>query len=272
MDKLERHATNLVNVVYGNEKLQYDDPSENWFEATKIYRPSMGWDAPGVANLLNSRMLQKIATRSSKRYDDLNLINLPKPLKIDVSLEDVILQRYSAESFTGESVSFEKLSTVLQYSYGVIQRPEGERRPIPSGGALYPLDIYILVNHVDGLPHGIYHYDPFRNGVVRLGDFDENELGEILLQEEAVEGFAFTIVVAASFWRSRFKYGGRSYRFVLIEAGHLVQNLISISTAQGIGSRPYGGFIDDELTDLLGVLNGVDDAPIYTLVAGNTLR
>lgn len=51
MNSIERHATNLADVVYGNEALRFDDPSENWFEATKIYRGSMAWDAPGVAGL-----------------------------------------------------------------------------------------------------------------------------------------------------------------------------------------------------------------------------
>lgn len=270
MDNIERHATNLVNVVYGNEKLQYDDPSENWFEATKIYRPSMGWDAPGVSTLLKSRMLQQIATRASKRYDDLTLIELPEPLTTDMSLEDIIFKRNSIPNFSGGSVPLEKLSTILQHSYGVIQRPEGKRRPIPSGGALYPLDIYILVNNVEGLEHGKYHYDPYRNGLVKLGDFDEIEFGKILLQEEAVAGFSFAIIISASFWRSRFKYGGRSYRFVFLEAGHLAQSLITLATAHGVDSRPYGGFIDDELMEVLGIHNGVDDAPIYSIVAGNS--
>ncbi|MFB8734545.1 hypothetical protein ACEQPO_13470 [Bacillus sp. SL00103] len=46
------------------------------------------------------------------------------------------------------------------------------------------------------------------------------------------------------------------------------KNMILLSTAQKINSRPFGGFIDDELMELIGGFNGVDDAPIYTLIAG----
>ncbi len=77
MSELERHATNLVDVVYGNERLTYDDPTENWFEATKVYRASMAWDAPGVSRLTRSPALQMIATRAGKRFDDLPTVPLP---------------------------------------------------------------------------------------------------------------------------------------------------------------------------------------------------
>lgn len=268
MNNVERHATNLVDVVYGNERLQFDDPSENWFEATKIYRKSMAWDAPGVTELLRSEALQKIATHASKRFDDLPLISLPEPLNTNVSLDQAIDNRRSVERFEGKSVSLEQLSTVLQKSYGLVERSEGPRRPIPSGGALYPLDLFVVVNKVDSLEKGIYHFDPYRRGLVKLGEYSEKDFMKIMLQEESVEGFAFSVVVSASFWRSRFKYGHRSYRFVLIEAGHVMQNMILLSTAQKINSRPYGGFVDDELMRMIGGYNGVDDAPIYTLVAG----
>lgn len=268
MEDVEKHVTNLVDVVYGNERLQFDDPSENWFEATKIYRNSMAWDAPGVAELSRSKTLQKIATHASKRFDNLPLIKLPPPLKVSMSLDDVINKRISAENFNGGSVTFEQISTILQKSYGLVERPEGPRRPIPSGGALYPLDLFIIVNNVEGLKKGIYHFDPHRRGVVKLQNFSEKEFGEILLQEENVKNFSFAVVVSASFWRSRFKYGHRSYRFTFIEAGHVMQNMIMLSTAQNIKSRPYGGFIDDELMNMIGIYNGVDDAPLYILVAG----
>jgi len=268
MENIERHATNLVDVVYGNEALRFDDPSENWLEATKIYRKSMAWDAPGVSGLLRSETLQKIATHASKRFDDLPLIPLPNPLDINVSLDEAINNRRSVESFNGGSVSLEQLSTVLQKSYGLVERPEGPRRPIPSGGALYPLDLFIVINKVDSLEKGIYHFDPYRKGLVKLGEYSEVDFTKIMLQEDAVHDFSFAVVVSASFWRSRFKYGHRSYRFVFIEAGHVMQNMILLSTALNINSRPYGGFVDDELMNMIGGYNGVDDAPIYTLVAG----
>lgn len=269
MSELERHATNLVDVVYGNEHLAYDDPTENWFEATKVYRASMAWDAPGVSRLVRSPALQVIATRAGLRYDDHPSIDLPNVLEPDISLTDAASARWSADRFSGAPITFAELGTLLDFGYGVCQRSDGLRRRVPSGGALYPLDLYVLVRSVEGLQHGVHHYDPYRRCLVRLKDFDDAAVGAAFMQEEQVEGFGATIVLSASFWRSRFKYGHRSSRFVLIEAGHVMQNLVLMAAALGLAGRPYGGFIDDELTALVGFVNGIDTAPLYAYVTGS---
>ena len=268
MPELERHATNLVDVVYGNEILRFDDATENWFEVTKIYRPSMAWDAPGVSRLARSPIMQEIATRSGKRFDNLPLIELPQPLSCETSLSNAISSRKSAEKFSGDAITLKELTTVLMNSYGEITRQEGIRRAVPSGGGLYPLNLYILASRVDSLDHGVWYFDARRNGLTKIGDFNDESLCRTLLQEEAVAGAAATIVISASFWRSRFKYGSRSSRFIFIEAGHVVQNMTLTAAALSLAGRPYGGFIDDELCDVIGVENGVDEAPLYAYVLG----
>ncbi|MDO5092637.1 MAG: SagB/ThcOx family dehydrogenase [Propionibacteriaceae bacterium] len=268
MSELDRHATNLVDVVYGNEHLAYDDPTENWFEATKVYRASMAWDAPGVSRLLRSPALQQIATRAGKRFDDMPSIALPASADPGFSLFQAAELRRSADRFSGDPIELQQLATILDFGYGLVRRPEGLRRRVPSGGALYPLDVFVLASRVSGLDHGVYHFDPYRDCLAVLGDFDDQMLGHCLLREEAVEGSAATIVLAASFWRSRFKYGHRSSRLVFIEAGHVMQNLTLMSAAVGVAGRPYGGFIDDELSQLTGHTNGVDTAPLYAYVLG----
>ncbi|WP_218973398.1 hypothetical protein [Actinomyces wuliandei] len=124
MSEIERHATNLVDVVYGNEHLSYDDPTENWFEASKVYRASMAWDAPGVSRLTRSPALQVIATRAGKRFDDLPATQLPAPLTPSISLLEAAEERRSTNYFTGEEITLTQLATMLDFSYGVTYRPE----------------------------------------------------------------------------------------------------------------------------------------------------
>jgi SagB-type dehydrogenase family enzyme len=271
MTNFELHATNLVDVVYGNERLRYDDPSENWFEASKIYRPSMAWDAPGVAPLLRSPVLQRIATRAGKRYTHLPFVALPEPRATSVTLEDAIERRFSADEYDPGAVPLDVVASLLLKSYGAVRRADGWRRPVPSGGALYPLDVYLIARNVEGIESGVHHFDAFEKGLVRLGDVDYDAFMAALLREEELSGTAFSIVLSCSFWRSRFKYGPRAYRFALIEAGHVMQNMVLLATAHGLTSRPYGGFIDDELTDVMIDQNGVDEAPLYVLTAGSAL-
>ncbi|MDJ0318632.1 SagB/ThcOx family dehydrogenase [Arthrobacter antibioticus] len=269
---IDRHATNLADVVYGNESLRFDDAGENWFEATKIYRDSMSWDAPGVGALLRSQALQKMSQRAGKRYTNRPVVRLPKAAETKASFTDLLANRWSDDEFAPGPVSLDVVTAVLEAGYGVISRRDGLRRPVPSGGALYPLDLYLLPRNVEGLEDVIYHYDPFRRLLVALGDFDDSEFLNSTLRADALENMAFSVVVSATFWRSRFKYGPRAYRFAFLEAGHIMQNMLLMANAHGIGARPYGGFIDDELTDILIDQNGVDEAPIYMLTAGRRVE
>ena len=69
------------------------------------------------------------------------------------------------------------------------------------------------------------------------------------------------------FWRSRFKYGARSYRFSLLEAGHVAQNFLLAAEALGLAATPVGGFYDDRVDQFVGV-DGLFESSLYLLPAG----
>jgi SagB-type dehydrogenase family enzyme len=69
------------------------------------------------------------------------------------------------------------------------------------------------------------------------------------------------------FWRSRFKYGLRGYRFALLEAGHVVQNLVLAATALGLPALPLGGWYDRRVDELVGA-DGLDEATVYVVLLG----
>ncbi len=71
------------------------------------------------------------------------------------------------------------------------------------------------------------------------------------------------------FWRTRFKYGMRGLRWVLIEAGHIGQNILLAAESLGLGAYPNGGFWDRKVDAFLGV-DGVNESVVYCLVAGST--
>jgi SagB-type dehydrogenase family enzyme len=74
-------------------------------------------------------------------------------------------------------------------------------------------------------------------------------------------------VITAMFWRSRFKYGLRGYRFALLEAGHVVQNIALAATALRIPALPLGGFYDRRVDDVVGA-DGLDEATVYAVLLG----
>ena len=94
-----------------------------------------------------------------------------------------------------------------------------------------------------------------------------NELDAASALPGLLEQTAAVVFIGAVFWRTRFKYGQRGYRFALLEAGHVMQNLLLAATALEIPALPLGGFYDDRVDALLG-LNGVDESALYGVVLG----
>lgn len=263
------HSVNLLDHVYVDGVPGHDDPAENYFEASKLYQDSLPWDTPGVPRLLHSRELQTIAKRAGRRYESRPTQPLPEPAPMTAGLADVLAARRSAPSLGGGPVDLPTVTGVLQHSYGVHPQPDGQpRRPTPSGGALYPLDIFVMARRIDGVEPGLHHFDPFRSCFAGLAPVDFDRFDELTMLPEISRDAAAVLVLSASFWRSRFKYSQRALRFVMIEAGHLAQNITLLATGYGLHSRVFGGFLDDELTAMLPGHNGVDDAPVYMVMLG----
>ena len=80
-------------------------------------------------------------------------------------------------------------------------------------------------------------------------------------------GCAALLLVAAVFGRTRFKYGLRGYRFALLEAGHVGQNVLLAATALGLAAVPLGGYYDRRTDEFLG-LDGVNESTLYTVAVG----
>jgi SagB-type dehydrogenase family enzyme len=212
--------------------------------------------------------------RGAKQYRYAPRIALPAaPHRLRCDLAEALWQRRSVRAFSGQAISLAHLATLLHASYGITgyrdeQTQSFPRRTVPSGGGIYPLEVYALVLHVDGLAPGVYHYEVYSHTLEQLTPGDLHEaLWHALLYEEFTEGPAAMLVVSGLFGRPRFKYGERGYRLILKELGHVGQNVCLTATALGLGACPVDGFVEDRMNDLLG-LDGVDETALYLLVLG----
>ena len=113
----------------------------------------------------------------------------------------------------------------------------------------------------------MYRFDPLELGLEDIG-VGPDAIPETTAYPELVGGAALSIVLAATFWRSRFKYGQRAYRFTLLEAGHVSQNLLLAATALSHAAVPLGGFYDRRLDAALG-LDGVNQSTVYLVCIGS---
>jgi SagB-type dehydrogenase family enzyme len=214
------------------------------------------------------RMLESLA------FDHYPQIDLPlSRATLDVSLAEAITSRVTARGLAPCSLSIEQLATLLYYAYGITRdnRDTSFPRPfrtVPSGGALYPLELFFHSTHVESLEAGLYHYNPAKNCLrfLRYGD-ESRRLSEALVQRNLALDTSLIIFITAVFERSVFKYGDRGYRFALLEAGHVAQNLSLAATGLGLGCVSIGGYADRQIDDLLG-LDGVFHSTIYLIGIG----
>jgi SagB-type dehydrogenase family enzyme len=257
--------------IYGEDGPDPYDPAEVFHEASKLYPSVVDARIRGGTLLEHSAELRASAVRAVKRHSNAPVVELPRPQLPDVSLAEVLRRRSSGRSFGPAPIDLEQLSTILMCGYGVTHALDGYAQPlraVPSGGALYPLELYVAANGVEGLTNGLYHFDPLRAVLEQLrSDTSREELRALGPYPELLEPAAVVIFVTAMFWRSRFKYGLRGYRFVLLEAGHLGQNVLLAATALGLASLPVGGVFDRRADDYLGV-DGVNESLVYTVAIG----
>lgn len=191
-------------------------------------------------------------------------IALPAPTRLAMALSEAMLARRSARAFSDAAVALADVATILGLTYGETARP---LRVVPSAGARYPLEVFLLAHRVDGLDAGVYHYHPETHSL------EPWTRGSVLAatQKALVGGAPASahVVVGAVFGRTTAKYRERGYRLILLDAGHAMQDLVLAATALGLASTTLGGFVDDELNALVG-LDGVDENVLYVAALGRS--
>jgi SagB-type dehydrogenase family enzyme len=226
-----------------------------------------------------ARRLQECAERiqwGAKRYPQCPRISLPPvPRILQCDIGTVLWQRQSVRHFSAQALSLSQLTALLFFSYGITRYADPQhqcypRRVVPSGGGIYPLEVYVLAFNVADLPPGVYHYEGYSHALEQMMPGDcRGYLAQHFLYDELAHDAALALVLGGIFERPRFKYGELSYRLILLEAGHVGQNICLVCTALGLGGCPVAGFVEDGVNVLLG-MNGVDESALYLFVVGKT--
>ena len=260
-------------AVTGAQNVGTVDPTEDYHEASRMYPGVVDPLVVGAARLEQSVEMRISASRSVKRHFQRPFVPLPARGLGPASLADALDARRSIRAFGERPLRLDELGSILRAAYGVTGRLDGTPqtlRSAPSGGGLYPLELYVVTRHVEGLDAALHHFDPLRQGLELLRAIEPgDELDSLSPYGELLASSAAFVAVTAMFWRSRFKYGARAYRFTLLEAGHLAQNLLLAVAALGLAAVPLGGFYDRRLDAFLGV-DGLYEASLYLLPFGPT--
>jgi len=229
-----KKGNGLENINISNSRVKEMKRSVQWFTFLIILTAAVhGW---GQAET------ERVIRLSKPAYDG------------KVSVERAIKGRRTIRDFRSKPLTMAQLSQLLWSAQGITDERMGFRAA-PSGGALYPLNIYTVVGEggVEGVESGIYHYHPSSHGIqlIRKGDRRKEVAGAALWQMWMARA-PVIFVITSEYERITRKYGNRGIRYAQIEVGHVGQNIFLQSGALGMGAGIVGAFHDDAVTEAIG--------------------
>ena len=209
-----------------------------------------GWPALWATSLLPLK--QAFAKRRLDKQED--SMQLP-PAKSEetVSVEQAIRQRRTVRGFLSTSLDAQQVSILLWAAQGITGK-RGFKRAAPSAGALYPMDVYVVAGTegIETIEAGVHHYDSQTHALslVAKGGL-RAKLAHASLSQMWMARAPINILITAEYKRATGKYGKRGFRYAMIEAGHIGQNLFLQAEALGLKAGIVGAFHDKEVIKVL---------------------
>ncbi|MDP2218432.1 MAG: SagB/ThcOx family dehydrogenase [Methanolobus sp.] len=205
---------------------------------------------------------------------DYPIVDLPEPGKIPVDVTDLrkaIERRTSVRSYSQKPLSLDELSYLLWCTQGVkeVAGSSATFRTVPSAGARHALETYILVNNVEGLEKGLYHFLAIGHKLEKVNTSVHiaSRVRAACLNQSFVETSAVTFIWSAVAYRMKWRYGERGYRYMHLDAGHVCQNLYLSAESIDCGACAIAAFQDEEINSVLGI-DGEEEFVIYVATVG----
>jgi SagB-type dehydrogenase family enzyme len=187
-----------------------------------------------------------------KLYPDLEPLPLPRKLPDSSLPATQVLSGHS--SAPASALDLAGLARLLFFAAGVTRILHGVLfRAAPSAGALYPTELYAVCGPLADLPAGVYHFEPAEFALRRLRDGDFRAHLAAAASEPAIAGLPLCLVLTGIPWRTTWKYRERGWRHLFWDAGAIVANLLAVAAAAGLRTRVLLGFVDQEVSGLLGL-------------------
>lgn len=188
-------------------------------------------------------------------------------LSVKKDFLEIINRRRSNRVYTQEGMSLLALSYLLWCTQGVKDirgKAYATLRTVPSGGARHPFECYMIIQRVEGLKPGLYHYLPMDHEIEWLGDLENakefipKSLGDQKWTAKGDVIFYYSFVCYRAEWR----YGGFAHRVVLLDAGHVTENLYLACASLGLGTCAVGA-LDGAIADQAFGLDGKEEFIFY---------
>ena len=210
--------------------------------------------------------LETMETKDTQKIEVGERVKLPEPRYIsNTSVEEALSQRRSIRAYSGGNLTVEEVSQLLWAAQGITALWGG--RTAPSAGALYPLELYVVVGDVEGIDKGVYKYSREEHDLEKVKDSDiRAELADAAVRQECVRDAAIDIVFTAVYERTTRKYGERGIRYAQMEAGHAAQNVYLQAVSLDLGTVVIGAFVDGEVREIMNMQE--QESPRYIMPVG----
>lgn len=205
------------------------------------------------------------------------IIGLPDPASCKSSLQhphliDAIAGRKSRRRFSDSSLTLEELSFLLWSTQGLRApgREPSHFRTVPSAGARHSFETYLFINRIETLPTGLYRYLPLTHELVLVYETDQDfkkEISRAVLGQQFVATSAVVFVWTTVPYRMEWRYLQAAHRVILLDCGHVCQNLYLACEALGVGTCAIAAYDQEAIDDLLRI-DGEEQFTIYLAPVG----
>lgn len=201
--------------------------------------------------------------RTGLRGSPLKIVQLTDPkLKGEVSLEEALAKRRSVRQFTGEPLKLSEIGQLAWAGQGITERQKG-LRTAPSAGALYPIELYFATTD------GLFIYRPQQHGLEEITAQDvRGMLATTTSMQETILRAGCNIILAGSARKLYAQFRDEAKKYMLLEAGHVAQNIQLQAVCLDLGSVTIGGFNAKELSRICKLPKELE--PIYIISVGRT--
>ena len=195
--------------------------------------------------------------------------------------EKLLDTRRSVRTYDIETPMSQAKLAYLLFSCAGIQKFWGAnnvatQRPVPSGGARHPFEVYIAVNNVQDMKQGLYHYRPAENvgekkvSLTFIKNFEDykKQTTDMLAGQVWAANASVILFISCIPYRGEWRYSALSHRVMLIDLGHLGQNVMLSATDMNMGSCCMAAY-DQKACDDFIELNGEDEYMVYAIAVGN---
>jgi SagB-type dehydrogenase family enzyme len=201
-------------------------------------------------------------------------IPLPEcPGPASSQLFEIMKRRRTNRNVSRSAISLQELSECLYAGFGItgLVRTETGLLPLkmtPSGGARNPFEAFVLVRDVQNLDAGIYHYSAFDHSVEHIAAPPEMAPKELVKGQDWADDMPAIIFLVAVLHRTTWKYNDpNAYRVILMEAGHIAQNIMLACTCNNLTACPTAALSHKQISKVLN-LSDITQTPVYALLIG----